>query len=130
MPPPEVISALLSQATATGARSTVLQPLSWLSVILTIGITILPARDAPDWLLILFSVLLVFCILTYIISYVYFAIKNPDALRSEKFTLSKMAIEKNLIGDNTAGLSLINEGSEPNSNIPTPPLVVDAETKK
>lgn len=130
MPPPEIIKALLSQATATGARSTVLQPLAWLSVILIIGTSILPVRDAPNWLVILYAVLLVVSVLTYIFSYVYFAIKSPDALRSEKFTLSKMAIEKNLIGDNMTGLFSIVEGSEPNAKIPSLPHVVAAETEK
>ena len=48
----------------------------------------------------------------YLLSYVYYALKNPDALRSERFTLSKMAIEKNLIGDDKAGLLEIAEFEE------------------
>jgi hypothetical protein len=41
--------------------------------------------------------------------YMYFAVKNPDALRSEKYTLSKMAIEKNLIGDDKVGLQEVGD---------------------
>src|SRR5437660_10406471 len=104
MPSPEIIRAFLSQAKATGGRSTVLQPLGWLIGTLTLGLVLLPLSSAPAWTLVLFAVLLGSCVLLYLICYVYFALKNPDALRSEKFTLSKMVLEKNLIGDNTFGL--------------------------
>ncbi len=64
---------------------------------------------APIWLLVTLSVFLGFCVVLFLGSYTFFAIKNPDALRSERFTLSKMAIEKNLIGDNDVGLTAISE---------------------
>lgn len=38
-----------------------------------------------------------------IVAYFYFAKTEPDSLRSERFSLSKMAIEKGIIGDNTTG---------------------------
>ena len=36
--------------------------------------------------------------------YVFFMFKDSDALRSERYSLSKMAIEKGLIGDDIKGL--------------------------
>ena len=42
-------------------------------------------------------------VLIYFIAYCYFMVKSPDALRSEKFTLSKLAIERSVIGDNLTG---------------------------
>ncbi len=36
--------------------------------------------------------------------YVYFAVNNPDCLRSETFTLSKLAMEKGHIGDGVNGI--------------------------
>jgi hypothetical protein len=104
MPSPELIRAFLSQAKASGGRSTVLQPLGWLTATLILGMVLASACRAPPWSIALFGILLVGCVLLYLGSYIYFAVKSPDALRSEKFTLSKMALEKNLIGDNTSGL--------------------------
>jgi hypothetical protein len=37
-------------------------------------------------------------------AYLFLLRRAPDALRSEGFTLRKMALEKGLIGDNLAGL--------------------------
>jgi hypothetical protein len=94
---------------ASGARSTALQPLAWLAGILTVGLVFAPSRNAPSWVLGVFAGLLGVSVAIFLCSYIYFALNQPDALRSEKFTLSKMAIEKNLIGDNRAGLLEISE---------------------
>jgi len=69
-------------------------------------------REAPDWIMITLVVLLISTVVMYLLIYLYYAIKNPDSLRSEKFTLSKMAIEKNLIGDDLSGLSEMPEFDE------------------
>lgn len=115
MAAPEIVRALLQQATTSGARSTALQPLCWLAAILMSGVIGASYYNVPIWLLIALAVFLGACIILFLTSYAYFAIKNPDALRSERFTLSKMAIEKNLIGDNTVGLMEISEFEEPKS---------------
>lgn len=39
-----------------------------------------------------------------IIAYVYFMLNDPDALRSETYSLAKTAIEKNFLGDSLTGL--------------------------
>lgn len=109
MPTPELIRAFLSQASATGEKSTALQPLGVLSGTLILGLVLAPIWNAPIWSLVVLAVLLCCTVVLYLASYTYFAFKNPDALRSEKFTLSKMAIEKNLIGDNTSGLLEVGE---------------------
>ena len=80
---------------------------------LILGLALLPFHNAPDWLLILFAILLGLSVAIFLASYIYFALKNPDALRSERFTLSKMAIEKNLIGDDVAGLVELDDVAEP-----------------
>jgi len=113
MPSPELIRAFLSQASSSGSRSTALQPLGWLSGILTSGLVVAASWGAPEWALITLSVLLVVTVSIYLISYIFYAIKNPDALRSEKYTLSKMAIEKNLIGDDKSGLIEVGEYENP-----------------
>ena len=51
------------------------------------------------------GMMLAFCssVLTCILAYGYFAVKNPDALRSESYSMGKMVIEKGVIGDSTTG---------------------------
>ncbi|MCG7964826.1 MAG: hypothetical protein N0E54_19150 [Candidatus Thiodiazotropha taylori] len=112
MPTPELIRALFSQSSATGGRSSALQPLGWLTTILIAGLVLIEMWEAPDWIIITLVVLLISTVVMYLLIYLYYAIKNPDALRSEKFTLSKMAIEKNLIGDDRSGLLELPEFDE------------------
>src|SRR4051812_29193440 len=115
MPSPELIRALLSQASSSGSRSTALQPLGWLSGILTSGLVLAAYWAAPEWALISLAGFLGVTVFTYLVSYIVYAIKNPDALRSEKYTLSKMAIEKNLIGDDRVGLFEVDDYETPHS---------------
>lgn len=50
------------------------------------------------------GILIAITVCIYLISFVYFALKDPDALRSERFTLEKMAINKGIVGDDTTGI--------------------------
>ena len=38
------------------------------------------------------------------VAYVFFMVKAPDALRSEKYSILKTAMEKRLVGDSLTGL--------------------------
>ncbi|MEJ1379328.1 MAG: hypothetical protein RPU34_05885 [Candidatus Sedimenticola sp. (ex Thyasira tokunagai)] len=109
MSSPELLRAFLSQASSSGSRSTALQPLGWLSGILTSGLVLAATWGTPEWALVTLAIFLGITVTIYLISYIVYAFKNPDALRSEKYTLSKMAIEKNLIGDDVSGLIEISE---------------------
>ena len=63
---------------------------------------------AAEWIQVLFATLLSLDFLCFILAYAYFAITNSDALRTERFTLQKIAIEHGLLGDSTTGLSTSN----------------------
>jgi len=102
--PIELIQSFLQQANATGTKSTVLTDLRWFTFIVISGLLVAIKTSAPEWVLILFSVLLCLVALLYISAYIFFAIRSPDALRSEKYTLTKMAIEHSMKGDNLSGL--------------------------
>ena len=106
------LKALLLQAFSINKRSTVLQPLIWLITILLIGFIFLIEYSSPNWALLMVGGFLSLTLLTYLSAYVYHSWKNPDNLRSEKFTLSKMVIEKNLIGDNITGLIELDTNSD------------------
>ena len=48
----------------------------------------------------------------FLAAFVFFAATDKDALRSERFGIQKMAIEKGMIGDSTTGL-FFPEDSQP-----------------
>ena len=74
------------------SRSDVLKTLVWplgLSLAATAGAGLAVAFGAPVWITSVPGVLSVVFGLLYASGFVYFALKNPDELRSESFTLRK-----------------------------------------
>ena len=100
-----LIRSFLSQANARGARSTALHSLQWALGLLLACLPPLLLAKAPEWLIGLVIALVVAVLLVFLVAYVYLLLRNPDALRSEEFSLSKMAMERGLVGDNLSGLS-------------------------
>lgn len=110
MPFDQFIYSLFQQATASGSRSTVLADLRWAAAIIFGALLAVLTLKAPSWILVFLAVILGAVFLLYFAAYVFFALRNPDYLRSEKYTLSKLAIEKSVKGDNIAGfIDPINE---------------------
>jgi hypothetical protein len=89
---------------ASGTKSTALQPLLIGNAILSAAIGVALKAGAATWLLAVMALLLFACVVTFIGAYIFFMIRNPDALRSERFSLNKMAMERGLIGDDLTGL--------------------------
>ncbi len=90
----------------TGAKSTVLYPLGWAIGLLIAGLIMLVCFAKPDlWLVQTLTALIVVGFVVYIVGWFIFAFKDPDALRSERYQLSKMAIEKTLQGDTLKGFA-------------------------
>lgn len=89
----------------------------------TIG---LATAKSPQWLLVVVSVLLTISVLLYAGTYIYFAIRDRDALRSETYTLHKMAIEHGLYGDSRIGI--VEPSKEASNKIQTLPIQNDAST--
>ena len=100
----DFLQMLLQQAEASGSKSTVLKDLRWFAGILVVALLGCVKYGAPSWLLVGMASVVGVVTVAYLCAYGYFAHKSPDSLRSEKFTLSKMAIEKSIKGDNLAGL--------------------------
>jgi len=86
------------------SRSDVLKPLAWLIGIITTTIVLMIFAKGPQWILILMSVLLVLSIVLYFFVYVFCLFRDRDALRSEKYSLQKMALEHGIFGDNVSGI--------------------------
>ncbi len=102
-------SSFMSHATAQGARSTALHALQWVIGLLLAGIPGALWASAPGWMVIFLAIGLGLVLLVFLGAYIFLLVRNPDALRSEEFSLNKMAIEKGLIGDSTHGFVAANE---------------------
>ena len=85
-----------------GKKSHALIPLFWVLALIGICLAIFASLDFKQktFVIITFIVLFVIVLIIIIIAYVFFMLKNPDYLRSESFTLSKIALEKGILGDN------------------------------
>jgi hypothetical protein len=65
---------------------------------------------ARSWLLIGLGVSAASIVVIYLGSYIFLLFVDRDALRSESYTLSKLAIVKGLVGDNISGLRRLESG--------------------
>jgi hypothetical protein len=108
----QVFASLHQQMNATLTRSDVLRALIWPMGILTTITLGLVIGKAPDWMLVAFSAMTVLSFLLYGAAYVFCLIKDRDCLRSETYSLHKMAIEHGVYGDSATGLI------DPNTSAP------------
>ena len=101
-----LLQSLLHRASAQGSRSSVLGPLIWTVAVLMATLVGLTFDHPPTWLLIFVAVLAGLSILGILVAFAYFARTDPDALRSERFLLTKLALEKSrsVKGDHLTGL--------------------------
>jgi len=112
MIPTEQIAAFLEQASAQGSRSTVLRPLGWLLSICAAGLLGAVSLKAPLWVAILFATGTGLSIALYLAAYCFCPYKDRDALRSETYSIRKLAIEKGFIGDSLRGVVTVRGESE------------------
>jgi len=99
----QIASLLREQLTTSISRSDVLKPLAWLVGMLLSAIILLAYLKAPDWLLIALAVPVFLSLALYGFAYVFCLFRDRDALRSERYSLQKMAIEQGLYGDDQSG---------------------------
>ena len=99
-----IIKALLSHSDASGSRSTILKPLTWLLGIILATLLAAFRFSAPAWFCYLLAGIIILAVLLFFFAYVFCLFKDRDALRSESFSLWKMEIEKGLYGDSDMGL--------------------------
>ncbi len=99
------MQSFFSRSDAKGTRSTALHSLQWALGLMLAALPTSIYVKAPDWILIALCSAIGVVLLVFLSAYIYFLFRNPDALRSEQFTLSKMAIEKGLVGDSVTGIS-------------------------
>jgi len=112
---------------STAARGTALAPLQWLAGILGTALVGAIKANAPTSVVWTLLVLLIAVVVVFLVVYCVFASRNPDALRSEKYALSRMALERGLIGDDRAGL---HDPAEPGVGGSSVPIPVDSDSSK
>jgi hypothetical protein len=93
----------LHQALVSGSKSTVLNPLGWLVGLTLVGSISAQSLRSPPWFADTLGVLCILSIISYMVSYFYFAKTDKDALRSEKYSIQKLAIQKGFVGDDQTG---------------------------
>ena|ERR1035438_41954 len=125
MPGIELIRSLFQQASAQGSRSTALNPVGWVFATILSALIGSTMAKAPQWITVLLSVFAGLILFVYLFAYVYLMFRDRDALRSERFTLSKMAIERSITGDSLRGFSEVEFGEEkkglpPSVEVPSP----------
>jgi hypothetical protein len=110
----------VAAASVRGSRSTALKDLCWLVAIVLAALLAASGAGAPDYVVKLLAGAAGLVILLTCGTYVYLLVKNPDALRSESYTLEKMRIEieKGMIGDTTSGFAQVRPGSDTRPALP------------
>jgi hypothetical protein len=99
----QFFTSLREQMSATLTRSDILRALIWPIGILA-AMTVAIANTGPNWLLVVVAVMLVMIVFLYCASFVFCLGHDRDALRSERYSLQKLAIERHLIGDSATGI--------------------------
>lgn len=119
----ELLRELLSRSTADGSRTNALNHLQWMLTAVLVSVLIAFYQKAPDVLIYFLCAILIVLLVAYLVTHFYFMVRNPDALRSEKFTIEKMALERGLVGDNLSGVRKPNARDQFEYPTPTPPPV-------
>ncbi|TCB73199.1 hypothetical protein [Acinetobacter sp. ANC 4177] len=103
----DYIKQIFQHASSYGSRSSILSILLWI-IFGFLAPLIIASIFAPPWVAILFAVILVVFLIIFAYVYLYCLHKgNIDALRSEKFVISKMAIEKQTSSDSVTGVQTV-----------------------
>lgn len=93
------------QSAQLNARTTsALNPVLWLVATLSTSVAVSAAVGAVWWVTALLASGVGLSVLVTLGLAVFFAVKAPDALRSERYVIQKMAIERGALGDSVVGL--------------------------
>jgi hypothetical protein len=103
--PLEFLTHFLTRHEMGGARSSVLRPLQGLLVVLVGALLILVEEKASPTLIYSCALFCAITVTCYIAAFCYFARRDPDALRSENFSLKKIELQRGLQGDSLSGIA-------------------------
>lgn len=98
------LTSLFTHNQLDGRRSSALTPLLWLVLLLVVLTSVMAgARYSPQWVIQVAVILIAVVIAAFLVAYFLFAASDPDLLRSEHYSLSKMAIQHGIRGDSLSG---------------------------
>ena len=116
---------LLRQQLDSASRSDALRPLAWLVGLLVTAVIGLTWAGAPWWSLAITGTLLACAVGLYGFAYVYCLFNDRDALRSDKFAIQKLAIERGVYGDDLVGTFVADDVSNPGTILIAPEVSPD-----
>jgi hypothetical protein len=101
----EFVRTLFQHAASQGTLSTVMNPMGWLAA--TVMATMVGAQvgGGPTWLLVGMFALVVLVVVGFLAAFGYFAYVDRHSLRSERFHVTQLAIERSRRGDDVAGIA-------------------------
>ena len=100
----QVLHDVTAHARTQGSRRNALASLGWLIGLLLPAMIVSVSLDLPTPFVVILVIAFGLVLVLFVAAYIYFMLKNPDALRSEKYVISKMVIDKGLVGDDLIGL--------------------------
>lgn len=100
---PDWLFHFAQAAEGKGSKTTALQPLLFVCIVVAGVLVTAATQNAAAWLQVGAAIVLALLLIVYVIMFVYFARTNPDCLRSERYAIRKMEIEQSAIGDTERG---------------------------
>ncbi len=108
----DFFNVLIQHSDVSGTKSHILKPITWvMGIIIGALVYLAPKPSTPSYILIGLGVLLILAFFLGGYTYFYCLRENPDALRSESYVISKMAIERGLVGDSSLGRLISNKNA-------------------
>ena len=92
-----------------GARSTALHCLQWALGLLLTAMVGLVGFKAPVWILVSVGCGGAAVLLVFLGAFLYLLFTDVDALRSEEFSLTKLRIERGMVGDDLTGSRAVSD---------------------
>ncbi len=99
-----ILRQLQEETTGKYSRTDALRPLLYLVLGLIAAVAYLAVNKVPVAVLYAAEALTGAAVVAFVIVHISCLIKKPDMLRSEHYSLTKMAIERSAQGDNITGL--------------------------
>ena len=96
----------LSRSSASGSKKTALAPFQWLLGLILSALLVADQTGSENgWVVILLLLFAGIAFSVTCLAALYLLFKRPDFLRSERFSIEKLMIERGLVGDTTSGFS-------------------------
>ena len=106
----ERLMGAVTNSAATGSKTTALAPLNIMLALCLGGMLMAVGTRAPEPVIWIFGMFCVSAMALECGAYVFLLVRDRDALRSKRFMLERMHIEKGLIGDSLAGFKEVRQG--------------------